>query len=555
MTLKVSSKTFLRLISFLYLEFFFSFSNLFIFKTTFISLLSESVPRANRFRTTRSVDPVDPKYNLATVEAPPPSEVPFKRDLHNIADIAGSSSNTYLPWKSRESMKINDIAGTHARARTQIVQGIHSHDAHSDSMQVRDINEDGLKPVGFRSKRRTDEMLPKYVVHGRVIYDDDHGMFVKGEPRGAGTRPFLPLVTEDIEGAKAGRSSDVTVGGIPADKRRFWQVTNNISDIPGAQAMTRYHGLTSVRMTDPNERDYVLLDGRRWNAEELAIGKSWYNAAATILAAESSEMAATMPYGKTGIAAAVAPLHNYTKKILDPRDAELARMRGELETLRREREVISLSNKLASIRNAKESKESTSNFSSTMPTADAKSDRNTTAPSVIAAFQEKSSNQEPPSAPSSAPSSSEFASTIAFASVPSSSSTVTKGLGPRQKQPSSESDSKESIKKDYAKHIEHDPIETLRSRLADINSRNILGVIPATRPQQDLTGKQATIRQTTGRYDSRLDTHPAAPRGVNPFAVRTGQHMVSGTFHDVHEHKRSMKERQRDVADVKSLPS
>jgi len=458
-------------------------------------------------------------------------------------------------------MKIDDIAGTHARARTQIVQGIQSYDAHADSMQVRDINEDGLKPVGFRSKRRTDEMLPKYLVHGRVVYDDDNGMFVKGEPRGAGTRPFLPLVTEDIEGARAGRSSEVTVGGIPADKRRYWQVTNNISDIPGAQAMTRYHGLTSVRMTDPNERDYVLLDGRRWNAEELAIGKSWYNAAATILAAESAEMAATMPYGKTGIAAAVAPLHNYTKKILDPRDAELARMRGELETLRREREVVTLSNKLASIRVAKEAKETSTERVSTTnagvyDTNDTISDRITTAH-----VSNVSSNQEPHSAPSSAAASSEFASTVALSSVPSSSSfsssssSVTKGLGPRQKQPSYESDSKASMKKDYAKHIEHDPIETLRSRLADINSRNILGVIPATRPPQDLTGKQATIRQTTGRYDSRLDTHPAAPRGANPFAVRSGQHMVSGAYHDSHEYKRSIRERQRDVADVKSLPS
>ena len=31
--------------------------------------------------------------------------------------------------------------------------------------------------------------------------------------------------------------------------------------------------------------------------------------------------------------------------------------------------------------------------------------------------------------------------------------------------------------------------------LAAANARNILGVIPATRPQQDLTGKQATLRE------------------------------------------------------------
>ena len=115
------------------------------------------------------------------------------------------------------------------------------------------------------------------MIHGRVVFDDDQGMYVRPTQdfKGAGTRPFNPLMTDDIEGARAGKEADVTVGGIPMEKRRFWGVTNMVADVPGSQVGSKAPGLTTVRMTDPNERDYVLLDGRRWNAEELTVGKSW----------------------------------------------------------------------------------------------------------------------------------------------------------------------------------------------------------------------------------------------------------------------------------------
>ena len=121
------------------------------------------------------------------------------------------------------------------------------------------------------------------MIHGRVVFDDDNGMYVRPTQdfKGAGTRPFNPLMTDDIEGARAGKEADVTVGGIPMEKRRFWGVTNMVADVPGSQVGSKAPGLTTVRMTDPNERDYVLLDGRRWNAEELTVGKSWCECAET----------------------------------------------------------------------------------------------------------------------------------------------------------------------------------------------------------------------------------------------------------------------------------
>ena len=98
-------------------------------------------------------------------------------------------------------------------------------------------------------------------------------------------------------------------------------------------------------------------------------------------------------------------------------------------------------------------------------------------------------------------------------------------------------------------------IWALAAALAAANARNILGVIPATRPQQDLTGRQATLREVSGRYDAKLDADPAAPRGVSPFQVRAGSHMVGGVYHDATAHRESARERAKDVSDVRGLPS
>ena len=521
----------------------------------------ESQPRATRFRTQRQSDPVDPRYSLPRAEAPPPAEAPFKRDLHQIGDIAGTSSNAFLRYSTRDHFQVGDIAGTSSRARTVIVQGLPSHAAHADSLRVKDINDDGLKPVGFRSRRRTDELNPQYVVHGRVVHDDDRGMFVRGPPRGAGVNPFLPLTTEDIDGAKAGRSADVTVGGIPADKRRFWGVTNNLADVPGAQVGSRAPGLTTVRMTDPNERDYVLLDGRRWNAEELAVGKSWYNAAATILAAEAGDMAATMPFGRTGIAAAVAPAHDYSKRVLDPRDAELARMRGELETLRREREVLTLSSKLAAVRGARAvtAGASAPSGETGLRGRDDKVAQRANAQDAPSPLAEGASLEAaaPASRGAAARAASvDLSSTIApprDASDAERPPLAPKHAGPTATALGGTRPATDGSASHAGRHVEYDPIQTLRSRLADANARNVLGVIPATRPPQDLTGMLATIREATGRYDSRLDGFPAAPRGKNIFAERSGGHMAAGAFRDATAARQVARERQINVADVRAL--
>ena len=61
-----------------------------------------------------------------------------------------------------------------------------------------------------------------------------------------------------------------------------------------------------------------------------------------------------------------------------------------------------------------------------------------------------------------------------------------------------------------------DPVLTLRSSAAPPTVRNILGVLPATRPQQDLSST-ATLREAAGgKFDRTLDAAAAAPRGAPP---------------------------------------
>ena len=142
--------------------------------------IEQSAPQAVRFRTQRRVDPIDPSYALPRAE-PPPAEAPatrkhlheirevigtaantFRRDLHSIGDIAGTSSNAFLRWSSRDSVHVGDIDGTAPRPRCVIVQGNNQHsftgtasqDKHADSLQVKDINVEGIVPNGFHSKRR-----------------------------------------------------------------------------------------------------------------------------------------------------------------------------------------------------------------------------------------------------------------------------------------------------------------------------------------------------------------------------------------------------------------
>ena len=147
--------------------------------------------------------------------------------------------------------------------------------AHDD---IRSINR-GFRRVDLfatcATGRGTDPLVPIYAVHGRVVADSVSctGQVVSQMPpprRDYDGRPAdvdFSIRTSDILGAAADSAcAAVLVGGIAADARRDWSVTNSLVGIDGAHAgSARLLGLRPrlKHVTDPNERDYALPGGHR----------------------------------------------------------------------------------------------------------------------------------------------------------------------------------------------------------------------------------------------------------------------------------------------------
>lgn len=449
-------------------------------------------------------------YPLPSPAPPAPDAPPFKRDSHGVADIAGAAPRAYLPWRTRDSVSVDDIAGTRARPRT------FERAAPLDSLAVGDINRDGL----FKSARRVDPLRPAHVVHGRVVTDDDPAQYTKPRTRDAG-RPFLPLVTADIEGAQTHFAQEVPVGGILPEQRRHYRVTNFVADIPGARAGSRKPGLASARATDPNERDYVLLEGRRLGADELAVGKNWYNAAATVIAAEAGEAAAAMPVGRAGVGLGVGPAMQFAKRVLDPRDAEIAALRGAVSTLRAERELLALSASLGGRAAAGGAAE---------PAADA--------PAHGAAKHRGSTAIPPPAHDTPLAPSAAF---TADRGEERGEAAPKHAHAPRPDPALAELEARKAVAAAaalaspapppprVAATLEYDPVAALRATVTAANARNVIGVIPAFpsatvgggAPGGAALGATAGTLRATGRLDRNLETGPASavPRGPDKFAA------------------------------------
>jgi hypothetical protein len=192
-------------------------------------------------------------------------ELPFKRDLViRNDDISGSTPRAHLPWATRpEHTSVADIAGAAPSARTRDAR----HEHVDANLHVRDINAFRT----FRSQRRSDPQRPAFAVHGRVVRDEDPGMFV-APPKPAAARPDFSLTTADIDGAFACDAKEPIVGGIRPENRRDYRVTNFIADIRGTVALAKKYGaltyideVHAVGMYGPRgagvcERDGVMAE-------------------------------------------------------------------------------------------------------------------------------------------------------------------------------------------------------------------------------------------------------------------------------------------------------
>ena len=178
-----------------------------------------------------------------------------------------------------------------------------------------------------------DPLQPVYTVNGLTIRDDPPRVVpVSRRPR---NEPMRSLLTTDIDGAVPITAETMKVGSLTLGARRETLDFHSTSDIAGAQSGTRRLGLKTARGTDPNERIYPLLDGRKLDADELAVGHTWYVGGTKV--AEMKAMLETKqelegPSGEVEIP--MAPAAKYAQKFLDSRDVELASLRAQLQVLR-----------------------------------------------------------------------------------------------------------------------------------------------------------------------------------------------------------------------------
>jgi hypothetical protein len=229
------------------------------------------------------------------------------------------------------------------------------------------------------------QLNPVYTVNGMVICDPEDTKARSPKKPRDGKGEMLSLTTGDIEGARPATWGEQKVGVIRLDQRKNFTVTNRVDDIDGTSAGSRPKGICTQRPdTDPNERNYKLLDGKVGDPEDLLIGHGWYTAATNAVALEASgklapsrlaqtdenrveggdDLAASAGGRRTvsgsdmlsksawaaqkAAAAQLAsssgrgftaypqekPTQRMARKLLDPRDAEIAALRGELESVR-----------------------------------------------------------------------------------------------------------------------------------------------------------------------------------------------------------------------------
>lgn len=243
------------------------------------------------------MDTMNPVYVLPKADVRPPTPPKFIRDPTDTTDIDGARPSKYYKWKPRDSFNTTDIEGAQAGWKPRHKRGGAAL-PRPDPMDVSEITR-----AGFRSTRVTDPLNPRHVVNGMVI-EDEPGMRPRTHNR-ARDGPVLSLSTHDIEGAHAGYVPKHVMGGIHPDKRRHYRNVNYVADIEGATTGSRNLGIRTKRVTDPNNPNYPSLDGGVYEPPVTPPAQS--------------------------------------KTLLDPKDAEIARLRAEVERMQKSEEIAHLS--------------------------------------------------------------------------------------------------------------------------------------------------------------------------------------------------------------------
>ena len=153
------------------------------------------------------------------------------------------------------------------------------------------------------------------------IQDDSHSKPTVFHRERKGDHPYFPLTTLDIEGAQADSALKKDDNPAAGNEKREVRNINYVRDIPGASPGTRRRGPGTQRDTDPNERNYVMLDGnQRQNDTQKHV-------------------------------------EDYKRKLQDPRDREIEDLQRQLQELRNEKKIEKLEKSIQAKLNADHSME------------------------------------------------------------------------------------------------------------------------------------------------------------------------------------------------------
>ena len=223
--------------------------------------IDKTKPQFQKFKTNRVVDPLNPNYSLPKTEIVPVEPPKFIRDSIMNEDIDGAKPKKAKYFKTRDTMKIDDIEGTRKKpARNR--NGSYSNFDYSD------VTKDY-----FVSKRLTNPLEPGYF--HRV--EDDKVVQI-GEIEGSKAKNIkdrkngplsTDLNTDDIYGTKPGTKG---VRAFKFHKRHDVRQTNKWDDIQGTQVGTLKKAPSTNRQINPLNPDYQLL-----GAKELGDNFNMYN--------------------------------------------------------------------------------------------------------------------------------------------------------------------------------------------------------------------------------------------------------------------------------------
>jgi hypothetical protein len=223
-------------------------------------------PQFQKFKTKRVVNPMNPNYKLPKTELIPVEEPKFIRDNINNDDIEGAKPKKPKYFKTRDTMRVDDIEGTRTKPSIRRASSYNNFD-YSDVTKNQ-----------FATSRMTNPLNPSYFHRTDENEVEEIGNIEGSKPKGAPVRSRGPntlnLNVDDIEGTKAGTK------GVRAFKnltRRNFREINKTSDIEGTKAGSLKRAPNTIRMVNPLNPNYQIL-----GAKEMGENYNEFNQASKV---------------------------------------------------------------------------------------------------------------------------------------------------------------------------------------------------------------------------------------------------------------------------------